>query len=81
MVEVSQSPDSQRFQSGEAYLTYTRTGDQMVIEHTIVPPAMGGSGVGSALVRRAVEYGRSEGLSVGATCWFAQGWLDRHLGV
>ena len=78
MADVTHSPDTSRFESGEAYLSYVRSGDSMDIQHTIVPPELEGQGVGGALVREAVAYAKAEGLTVQPSCSFARGWLERH---
>ncbi|GAC1442577.1 MAG: GNAT family N-acetyltransferase [Mycobacteriales bacterium] len=80
MTDVVQSPERRRFTSGPAYLAYARTGSTLTIEHTVVPPASEGQGIGSALVQAAVEFARDEGLEVEATCSFARRWLERHPG-
>ncbi|MGO2311557.1 GNAT family N-acetyltransferase [Brachybacterium tyrofermentans] len=48
------------------------------LRSTVVSPEHGGRGVGSALVRFALEDVRERGYRVTATCWFARGWIDRH---
>lgn len=48
------------------------------LRSTVVSPDHGGRGVGSALVRFALEDVRERGYRVTATCWFARGWIDRH---
>ena len=78
MADVTHLPETSRFETGEAYLTYVRDDSGIVIEHTIVPTSMEGQGVGGALVREAVAYGRAEGLDVSATCSFARTWLEKH---
>lgn len=48
------------------------------LRSTIVAPERSGQGIGSALVRFALDDIRPRGLRVRPTCWFAQGWIDRH---
>lgn len=50
----------------------------MVIDHTGVPKALAGRGVGLALVRRAVEDARREGFRIVPVCWFAKLMIERH---
>ena len=78
MADVTHSPDTSRFESGEAFLSYVRSGNALDIQHTIVPPEMSGQGVGGALVRDAVAFARAEGLEVVATCSYARAWLEEH---
>jgi predicted GNAT family acetyltransferase len=78
MADVTHSPETSRFESGSAYLSYERTGDSFDIQHTIVPEDMGGQGVGGDLVRAAVAFARGEGLELKVTCPFAKKWLAKH---
>ncbi|HTX61998.1 MAG TPA: GNAT family N-acetyltransferase [Acidimicrobiales bacterium] len=61
-----------------AELEYHRRGDRLSILHTGVPAPLGGKGLGSALVRAAVELAAAEGLTVVPYCPFAQRWLEDH---
>ena len=48
------------------------------LRSTVVDPAHGGRGIGSALVRTVLDHSRENGLHVVATCWFVRGWIQRH---
>jgi len=61
-----------------AELVYRRRGERMVLLHTGVPGALESHGVGGQLVRAAVGYAASEGLTVVPACPFARAWLERH---
>jgi predicted GNAT family acetyltransferase len=61
-----------------AELTYRLRGDRLVLPHTGVPPAVEGRGIGSALVRAAVEDAIRQDLTIVPRCWFVRSWLDRH---
>jgi predicted GNAT family acetyltransferase len=61
-----------------AELSYRVAGDRMVLVHTEVPDAFEGMGIGSDLVRAAVEHARRNGLTIVPRCPFARGWLERH---
>ena len=61
-----------------AELVYRMHGERMVLLHTGVPGALEGHGVGGQLVRAAVGYAASEGLTVVPACPFARAWLERH---
>ena len=54
----------------EAELTYSKLGDSgnVIADHTGVPEALGGRGVGSALVRYLVEDARSSGFRISPWC-------------
>jgi predicted GNAT family acetyltransferase len=57
---------------------YERTGDVITFEHTEVPAELGGKGIGSKLVKGALDQVRAEGLRVVAQCPFVKGWIDKH---
>ena len=65
---------------GVAELRYRLEGDRLVLEHTEVPEELGGRGIGSALVKAAVERARADGLELLVECQFASAWLRRHAG-
>ena len=64
--------------SSVAEIVYRRRGQRMVLLHTGVPGALEGEGVGGQLVRAAVGYAASKGLTVVPACPFARAWLERH---
>jgi predicted GNAT family acetyltransferase len=80
--EVTKDEAAGRFQTVvdgyTAELTYRVTGDRMVIKHTGVPPAIEGRGIGSALVRAAVEDAIARDLTIVPLCPFVGAWLGRH---
>ena len=47
-----------------AFLSYTREGTAVVMDHTYVPDAFRGRGVGAALVRAALDEARRQNGSV-----------------
>jgi predicted GNAT family acetyltransferase len=57
---------------------YERRGDTTVFTHTAVDPDAGENGLGSTLVRAALDDVRSSGGSVVAQCSFVRGWIERH---
>ena len=50
----------------------------ITFEHTEVPPELGGRGIGSKLVKGALDQARSDGLKVVAQCPFVRGYIDKH---
>ena len=80
--QVTHDPDNSRFEyragGSVAELVYRLRGERMVLLHTGVPHAMEGHGVGGRLVRAAVGYAASQGLTVVPACPFARAWLGRH---
>ena len=84
-VSVRHDPDRSRFvvelPDGQAELLYAVFADDVLdLQHTEVPPAGRGRGVGDALVRAALGYAHERGAKVMATCPYVQAWLRRHPG-
>src|SRR5205085_2402708 len=61
-----------------AFAAYREEGRNLVFHHTIVPEALEGRGVGSALVGGALEDVRAKGLKVVPLCSFVAAWIERH---
>jgi uncharacterized protein len=62
-----------------AAMTYSKIGDAaIIIDHTEVPEAFKGQGIGLMLVRRAVEDARAAGKKIMPLCPFAAAQFRRH---
>lgn len=61
-----------------AVADYRIDGQVMTIPHVGVPGPLEGKGVGSALVKYALEDARIRGLKVRPTCSFAAAYVQRH---
>ena len=62
-----------------AEMTYSKAGAALlIIDHTDVPDALRGRGVGAALVERAVADAREEGRRLLPLCPFAKAQIARH---
>lgn len=59
-------------------LSYVRSDGVIDLQHTAVPDEFGGKGVGSALIRFALDEARRSGERVVPTCPFVQSYLDKH---
>jgi predicted GNAT family acetyltransferase len=57
---------------------YHRSNDMITFDHTEVPPELGGKGIGSKLVKGALDQVRADGLKVVAECPFVKGWIEKH---
>ena len=81
-VQVRNNEGASRFEvelEGEtAFAEYRLKPGQIVLPHTVVPPAFEGKGVASALARFAFGYAREHGLKVIPTCPFMAGWVKKH---
>lgn len=61
------------------YAQYRLAGERITFVHTVVEPEYKGGGVGSQLVRGALDDVRARGdLDVVAQCPFVRAWLRRH---
>jgi len=60
------------------FSNYTRDGNTITFMHTEVPPALNGRGIGSKLVRGALDLVRAQNLKVKAKCPFVKAYLDKH---
>jgi predicted GNAT family acetyltransferase len=68
-----------RTASGLAYISYERPDQQTIdLQHTVVPEADRGRGVGASLVEAAFNHARENGLRVIPTCPFVKAWLEKH---
>jgi uncharacterized protein len=61
-----------------AYAYYQLAPGVITLTHTEVPPALGGRGVGSTLVRGVLETVRARGLKVVPKCPFVAAFMGRH---
>ena len=61
-----------------AFLLYERTDEALTLIHTEVPPAFRGHHAGEALVKAALEAGRSAGLRIVALCPFVRAYMRKH---
>lgn len=63
----------------EAEMTFVRSGaDTIIIDHTLVPDAFRGQGVGLKLVQRGVDDARAAGKKIIPLCPFAAAQFKRH---
>jgi predicted GNAT family acetyltransferase len=80
---VRNDPEAHRYEIREGgqllgIVAYQHRGSTLVMTHTEVDQDSGRSGVGSALVRGALDDVRSQGIKVVPLCPFVRGWIDRH---
>lgn len=66
------------FGDDEAYVSYELNDGVMDLQHTIVPEAEEGRGVGTALAKFALDHARENKLKVRPSCPFIQTYVDRH---
>jgi predicted GNAT family acetyltransferase len=80
---VSDVPENSRYElrDGDRLLgvaAYQRRGNQVVFTHTEVDDSSEHSGLGSRLVRGALDDVRRAGGTVVPLCPFVRGWIERH---
>jgi predicted GNAT family acetyltransferase len=59
------------------FLDYRRTPHEITLTHTETPAELEGQGLGSKIVRAALEFAREQGLKVVPQCSFVA-WYIRH---
>lgn len=81
-VDITHNTEAKRFETEVdglvGYISYQEQGDTLIYDHTIVPSELGGRGLGSALVKHALDYAQAEGKSVVPQCSFVATYIQRH---
>jgi predicted GNAT family acetyltransferase len=81
-IEIVHNAAKSRFEAqvdGElCRLDYRIVGDAFTINHTEVPPSLGGRGLGGKLVAAAVAFARASKLRVVPNCSYARAWIAKH---
>lgn len=81
-VDITHNTEAKRFETEVdglvGYISYQEQGDTLIYDHTIVPSELGGRGLGSALVKHALDYAQAEGKSVVPQCSFVATYIKRH---
>ncbi len=57
---------------------YKRDGDVITFEHTEVPAELGGQGIGSRLIKDALDQARRNRWKVVAQCPFVKAYIEKH---
>jgi len=82
MSDIINNTVKQRYElavDGHIAATYYEIADGVItFVHTEVPPELGGKGIGSKLIKGALDRVRTDGLKVIAQCPFVKGWIDKH---
>ena len=64
---------------GHLAATYYSVADGVItFIHTEVPPELGGKGIGSKLIKGALDQVRADGLKVIAQCPFVKAYIEKH---
>jgi len=79
---VSDNPARQRYElavDGHVAASYYEIADGVItFVHTEVPPELGGKGIGSKLIKGALDQVRADGLKVIAQCPFVKAYIEKH---
>ena len=80
---VTDASDRRRFEIAVdgavvGFADYRRRPGVIAFTHTEIDPARKGEGLGTRLVKTALDTARAEGLAVLPYCPFVQGFIDRH---
>lgn len=82
MSPVRDNVERQRFEletAGQiAFIDYRRQGSVVIMNHAEVPAALNGRGIGSTLVKEALELVRSRNETVVPVCSFIVAYIRRH---
>lgn len=83
---VRDNPDNHRFEvdfgdGTMAIAEYNLLTSKIVFTHTEVPPSHEGHGIGTALVKAALESARERGLEVIPICPFFAAYMKKHVEV
>ena len=82
MSDVDNNQTKHRYElavDGQIAATYYAIADGVItFIHTEVPPELGGKGIGSKLIKGALDRVRADGLKVIAQCPFVKAYIEKH---
>ena len=82
MTDIVNNPAKHRYElavDGHIAATYYGiAGGVITFVHTEVPPELGGKGIGSKLIKGALDQVRAAGLKVIAQCPFVKAYIEKH---
>ncbi len=81
-LKVIDNKEKERFEinldGGTALIDYSEQNGVVAMTHTEVPPEFEGKGVGSRLVKGALEIVKNDGKRVRPLCTFVAAYIKRH---
>jgi len=82
-LNIQHNPQTKRFEvhieGHTGYLEYVEQGDNVLdYAHTIVPKELGGQGIGSRLVKYALDYAHEHNFKVIPSCSFVEAYINKH---
>ena len=79
---ITHDEQAKRFETSidghTGYISYQERDDTLVYDHTIVPQELGGRGIGSALVKHALNYACEQNKKVIPQCSFVSSYISKH---
>ena len=83
VITVTDNPSAQRFEIRKdtilvGFATYRRQDNRITFLHTEIDHAFSGQGLGSELVRQALDTARAEGKTVLPLCPFVAHFIQEH---
>ncbi|MGY3483608.1 putative GNAT family acetyltransferase [Bradyrhizobium sp. USDA 4011] len=76
------NPAQSRFElevdGATACVVYRKTPDTITLVHTVVPPELGGRGIGSKLAHATLDAVRAQSIKLVVKCEFIQGFMKKH---
>lgn len=80
--DVTNNKNESRYETtvdGEVSVAeYYREGNVITFTHTIVPEKLEGRGIAGAIVKKALDDARAEGLRVVPQCGYVRAYIKRH---
>ncbi|MCH1782966.1 GNAT family N-acetyltransferase [Psychrobacter glaciei] len=81
-LDIVHDEQAKRFETSinghTGYISYQERDGKLVYDHTIVPQELGGRGVGSGLVKHALDYAREQDKKVVPQCSFVASYISKH---
>lgn len=81
-LDIVHDEQAKRFETSinghTGYISYQERDGKLVYDHTIVPQELGGRGVGSGLVKHALDYAREQDKKVVPQCSFVASYIRKH---
>ena len=65
-------------EGASAIIAYTRTGDIFSLDHTEVPDALAGRGIGSAIVKGTLDLLQARNQKIRVRCSFIAKYIEKH---
>lgn len=81
-IKITHNQAANRFETTiynqTGYISYQERDGKLVYDHTIVPQALGGRGIGSKLVKHALDYAHEHNKKVIPQCSFVSSYISKH---